>query len=107
MTKPLPEGEIRAYLVKRVKAVGGEIRKVSWVGRNSAPDELVLLPQLCTPYRHSQHILTELKSAEAGPKFPSNPHEHAQAREHERLRKYGFRVEVIWSLKQIDELLEV
>lgn len=105
MAKPLSEAQVRAYLVKRVKSMGGEIRKVAWVGRNSAPDECVLLPERHTPFRHPQHPLIELKSEEAGPKFPSNPHERAQAREHERLRKYGFRVEVIWSLKQIDELL--
>lgn len=38
------ESEIEAHLVKRVKAEGGEVRKVQWIGRRGAPDRLVLLP---------------------------------------------------------------
>jgi hypothetical protein len=38
------ERDIEAYLVKRVKAMGGEVRKVKWIGRNFAPDRLVVLP---------------------------------------------------------------
>jgi hypothetical protein len=100
MTKPLSEGEIRAYLVKRVKAMGGEIRKVAWVGRKNAPDELLMWTQ-------TGPVSVELKSGRMGPKFPSNAHERAQAREHVRMREHGCRVEVIWSLKQVDELLEI
>ena len=38
------ESEVEAYLVKRVKALGGEVRKVKWLGRNGAPDRLAMLP---------------------------------------------------------------
>lgn len=106
----LSEVQVRAYLVKRVKGMGGDIRKISWVGRMNAPDELVLLPDRPMLNFHAaraaEPVLAELKSETAGPKFPANAHERAQAREHEVLRKYGFRVEVIWSLKMVDELLE-
>lgn len=38
------EAKIEAYLVKQVKALGGEVRKVKWIGRRGAPDRLVMLP---------------------------------------------------------------
>ena len=41
---PMRESQIEKYLVKRVKELGGEVRKVQWVGRRSAPDRLVMLP---------------------------------------------------------------
>ncbi len=37
------ESEIEDYLIRRVKAAGGEIRKVKWIGRKNAPDRLVML----------------------------------------------------------------
>jgi hypothetical protein len=42
--KPLLERDVEKYLVKQVKAAGGEVRKLRWIGRTSAPDRLVLLP---------------------------------------------------------------
>ncbi|MEE9356604.1 MAG: hypothetical protein V3U75_13525 [Methylococcaceae bacterium] len=38
-----PEAHVEKYLVKRVEELGGFIRKLEWVGRNSAPDRLVAL----------------------------------------------------------------
>lgn len=38
------ERDIEKYLVERVKALGGEVRKVQWIGRRGAPDRLVMLP---------------------------------------------------------------
>lgn len=38
------ERDVEQYLVEQVKAKGGEVRKVKWIGRNGAPDRLVLLP---------------------------------------------------------------
>ena len=38
------ESEIEKYLVKQVKAAGGEVRKVKWIGRRGAPDRLAMLP---------------------------------------------------------------
>jgi hypothetical protein len=42
--RPIRERDIEKYLVARVKELGGQIRKVKWIGHNSAPDRLVLLP---------------------------------------------------------------
>lgn len=49
------ERDIEAYLVKEVKARGGEVRKLRWIGRRGAPDRLVLLPN-CAP------LMLELKA---------------------------------------------
>lgn len=90
------ESQLEAYLVERVKALGGEVRKVKWIGRRGAPDRLVMLP-----YEHvifNTAIWVELKSPGEKPK----PH---QAREHERLRKMGQRVEVIDSIEGVNKLL--
>lgn len=77
----MAERDLRKALLKRVKELGGEVRKVSWVGRRSAPDELVTIPG-CVPF------LIELK---AEGKEPTT----AQWREIDYLREAGF--EVAWA----------
>lgn len=85
------ESDIEAYLVKQVKRLGGEIRKVMWIGRGAAPDRFVMLPTGC--------IWVELKAT--GKKTTAMQH-----REHMRMMAFGQRVEVINSLRGVDELLE-
>lgn len=82
------ESVVEAYLVKRVLKLGGEIRKVEWIGRRGAPDRFVLL-------LHGESFWAELKR----PKGTAEAH---QLREHERMRKYGQRVEVLDSKEAID-----
>lgn len=84
------ERDIEAYLVKRVQSLGGEVRKTAWIGRRGAPDRVVMLPDLC--------VWIELKATGK----VAEPH---QAREHERMRKFGLRVEVIDSKEAVDWLL--
>ena len=91
------ESEIESYLVKKVKEVGGECRKVKWLGRNGAPDRLVML--------RGQTIWVELKTEGLAALFPHTPHERQQHREHERMRAMGQRVEVIDSFAGVDALL--
>lgn len=93
------ESDIEAHLVARVKELGGEVRKVQWVGRQGAPDRLVMLPR-----RHSA-IWVELKNPDTVKTFPANHHERKQHREHERMRKMGQRVVVIGTIEQVEELL--
>jgi hypothetical protein len=114
------EAQIEAHLAKRVKELGGEVRKVQWVGRKNAPDRLVMLPRrseklaaamahfhLPTEWPHrSQTIWVELKNPETIKTFPANAHERAQHREHERMRAMGQRVEVIGTIEQVEELLK-
>lgn len=108
------ESQIERYLVKRVKELGGEVRKVQWVGRQGAPDRLVMLPkhERVPGFRYTINVLgqgcalwVELKNPDTIKTFPANPHEHAQHREHERMRKLGQRVEVIGTVEQIEALL--
>lgn len=103
------ERDIEDYLVKRVKAMGGEVRKVQWIGRNGAPDRLVMLPWtawLCTESRDQPNtIWVELKNPKTIVTFPADARERAQHREHERMRALGQRVEVIGTLYQVEALL--
>lgn len=63
-----PEAKVTQHLIRLVKALGGETRKVSWEGRIGAPDRLVLLKgraawfELKALYGHaSRHQLMEIK----------------------------------------------
>lgn len=84
------ESQIESYLVERTKAAGGECRKLKWVGRNGAPDRIVML--------NGKVIFIELKA----PGEKAKPH---QVREHERMRRMGQRVEVVDSCERVDEVL--
>lgn len=98
------ERDIEAYLVKCVKALGGECRKIQWIGRRGAPDRLVMLPAVCSGVtrngmsRGPVSCWVELKA-------PGIKPEAHQLREHERMRKMGQRVVVIDSIEAVDELL--
>ncbi|MBT9467113.1 VRR-NUC domain-containing protein [Hydrogenophaga sp.] len=95
----MKESQIEAHLVKRVKALGGEVRKVQWIGRRGAPDRLVMLPT--SPHRHvwaAGTIWVELKA-------PGLKAETHQVREHERMRCMGQRVVVIDSIEAVEKLL--
>lgn len=101
------ERDIEDYLVKRVKELGGEVRKVQWLGRNSAPDRVVMLPdwEPSPGNRYPRTFWVELKNPKTVVTFPADARERAQHREHERMRKMGQRVEVIGTLYQVEELL--
>lgn len=93
------ESQIEDYLVRRVKELGGEVRKVKWIGRNGAPDRVVMFVGSgkcgCTL---PQTIWVELKAPGEKPK----PH---QVREHQRMRTMGQRVEVVDSFEGVDGVL--
>ena len=84
------ESTIEQYLVEQVKALGGECRKLRWIGRNGAPDRIVML--------NGQVIFIEIKA----PGEKAKPH---QVREHERMRRMGQRVEAVDSFERVDEVL--
>lgn len=120
------ERDIEKQLVKRVKELGGEVRKVQWAGRNSAPDRIVMLPLDRAVFRLADAVggpdnlaralllellglvtvWPELKAPGRAATFPKNAHEKAQHREHERMRKMGQRVEVVDSYERIEEILK-
>lgn len=97
------EAKIEEHLVRRVRELGGEVRKVKWLGRRGAPDRLVMLPPMKDfdapiVYHYGRTIWVELKAPGEKPK----PH---QQREHERMRRMGQRVEVVDSIEGVEELL--
>jgi len=94
------ERDIEAYLVQRVKSMGGEVRKVQWIGRRGAPDRLVMMPPCVTinGVGMNNSSWVELKA----PGKVAEPH---QLREHKRMQAMGQRVEVIDSLAGVEALL--
>lgn len=96
------ESDIEKYLVHCVKRMGGEVRKVSWIGRRGAPDRFVMLPLredfLPGSVFPAMSIWVELKA-------PSKKAEPHQLREHERMRKLGQHVVVIDSFEGVDALM--
>lgn len=109
------ERDIEEYLVDRVKAMSGEVRKVKWVNRRGAPDRLVMLPSrtmpawdgdmrpgaICNPQPWTRPACTVWVELKAPGKVP----EDYQLREHARMRKLGQIVVVIDSLEGVEELL--
>lgn len=83
-----PEGRIRAHLRKQALAVGLQHRKLRWIGRRGAPDELLFRSE--GPLRC---VLVEVKRPGEEVDWES-----PQGREIIRLRKAGWRVEVVDSL---------
>ena len=103
------ESVIEAYLVKRVKAKQGEVRKVQWVGRRGAPDRLVMLPSVG---RGGALATGEWVVYEANPsttwvelKATGVKPEGYQLREHARMRAMGQHVVVVDSFEAVDQLL--
>ncbi len=87
------EREVESYLIRRVKAAGGDVRKAKWIGHRGAPDRLVLLP--------ANHFLVELKKPKGGDL------ENHQVREHARLRKAALAVYVAYTQEDVDEILGI
>ncbi len=92
-----PEGRIEQYLSRCAKLHGVPLRKVQWPGRHSAPDRVLLT--------RKGLIWVEVKAPGGAAKFPSNPRERRQAREHQCLRGARQRVVVIDSFADVDDLL--
>lgn len=95
--RKMRESDIEDRLVRRVRDLGGEVRKVEWIGRKGAPDRLVMLS--------ARTIWVELKAPGKAALFPRNAHERGQHREHERMRRMGQVVHVIDSYEDIERIL--
>lgn len=95
-----PEGEIEAYLVKRVRETGGKVRKLKWIGRNGAPDRMVWWPTKGDWPAHTKLrlVFVELKA-------PGKKPTKQQKDEHKTLRDDGFEVMVIDSIKAVDDFV--
>lgn len=101
------ESQIEKHLINRVVELGGEVRKVKWIGRRGAPDRLVMLPTRMAPMSHPRcDCLIDAESIWVELKAPGEKPEPYQLREHERMRRMGQRVEVIDSIEGVEELLQ-
>jgi hypothetical protein len=92
------ESQIERYLVKRVKALGGEVRKVAWIGRRGAPDRVVMVPYSDARCAMST-FWVELKA-------PGKKASVVQRREHARMRRVGQDVFVIDSPEGVDAFVK-
>jgi hypothetical protein len=104
----LRERDIEARLAERLKTIGGEVRKVKWIGRDFAPDRVMMMPPpaMGTWAWPDTTIWVEVKNPETIKTFPATPRERAQYREHQRMRAVGQRVEVVGTYEQIEELFK-
>jgi len=87
----MKESAIEQYLVKRVRALGGEIRKVSWPGHRGAPDRFVMMPR-------KRCFWVELKTT----KGMLSLH---QVREHTLMRLHGLKIFVVRSKSEVEDCL--
>lgn len=83
------ESDVEKYLIKRVKELGGEIRKTKWIGRSHAPDRVVFFKGVW---------FVELKRPNAAART-------GQIREHSRMRQHGAAVFVIDTIEKVDEFI--
>lgn len=86
------ERDVEKYLVKRVKSLGGTVRKVRWIARRGAPDRLVYGKRL-------RPCFVELKRPEGGVVSKQ------QAEEITKLMEGGFDVFVVSNLHEVDALM--
>ena len=102
----MTEADIENYFAQQVKHLDGEVRKVQWIGRRNAPDRRAMLPVgSCLLANDGFAFWVEFKHPDTGHLFPMNAHERAQHREHERMRRRGETVLVLWTREQVDQVL--
>lgn len=95
-----PEGKIEKYLVDRVRASGGKIRKLKWIGHNGAPDRMIWWPIKgeWPEHRKLAIIFVELKA-------PGKKATKTQQEEHRKMKADGLKVFIADSEKTIDDIL--
>jgi hypothetical protein len=95
------ESRVETALVRGVKRHRGEVRKYVTPGRRHAPDRLVLWPAFDdgVMWLPSRAHFVELKA-------PGKKPRPGQVREHERLRKLGFRVFVLDTVEKVNAYVQ-
>lgn len=88
------ESTIEDYLREQVKKLKGQIRKVKWIARNGAPDDMVWIPTWRWPK------MPEMKA----PGKKLQPH---QQREHNRLNRMGIETFKLDSFEDVDAFLKL
>lgn len=97
-----PEAKIEKHLVDGVKARGGLVRKLRWIGRRGAADRLVVWPQ--GHHRNWEAHSPDIHFVEL--KAPGKKPEDLQEREIARLRGMGCVVLVLDSIEAVDAYLK-
>lgn len=92
------ERDVRSHLKKRLKLLGGELRKVRWIMRNGAPDEFVAIPANRAGHKAARSFWIELKR-------PGEVPERHQQKEIDWLREHGQTVYVCDSREAVDAVL--
>lgn len=92
-----PAGKLEKELRTQVKASGGRIRKLRWIGRVGAPDDFVWWP--------NPHAGLPPVAAFVEIKAPGDRYSVTQMRECARLRDDGFRVLTLTSVGDIAALV--
>lgn len=87
------EREVEAHLRRRVEQAGGRCEKFIPDLDNGMPDRIVLLPR-------GVLVWVETKKPKGGKV------EKLQEFQHDRLRKLGQRVEVVWTKEEADKLVD-
>lgn len=101
------EVTIERYFVSRVTKLGGEVRKVRWIGRVGCPDRVVFWPEKVPVNelfgsffpRHARTDWVELKAQGKKPR-PS------QVREHLRMQQAGQTIYVVDSFNAVEAYLK-
>lgn len=95
-----PESRIEKHLVDRVKATGGKIRKLKWIGRNGAPDRMVWWPIRGSWPSHNKLVVifVELKA-------PGQKPTKVQQEEHRKMKADGLIVCVADSEETVDKVI--
>ena len=88
------ESSVEDYLGNRVKATGGSIRKLKWIGRRGAADRLVW-------YKFPNCAFVEVKAPGKDIDWRSS-----QGREFRRMEADGWPCFVVSSHEQVDFVLE-
>jgi hypothetical protein len=84
------ERDIERYLCKQIKDLGGQTRKLTYLGHAGAPDRLVIMPQIGV-------FFVELKADRAGAKLSA-----LQVRELDLLRSAQAQVSVLRSISDVN-----
>lgn len=85
------EAIVETYLIKRVEELGGITRKLQYIGRNGAPDRMLLFPG-------GKLLFVECKRR-------GGKAEKHQARELEKLTQLGQTVALLDSKEGVDDFL--
>ena len=101
-----PEGDVKNYLVERVRSLGGDVRFAKWIGRKDCPDCRVMFPggEARTGQRAAGTLrsFVTVRNCWVETKAPGKRPRPSQAREHKRMRDLGEIVLVLPTREDID-----